>query len=570
MGNELGADDVPIYREFITEARGHLASAEAQLLIIEADPRNADAIDAIFRCFHTIKGVAGFLNLTQIGALAHSAENLLNAVRGGRRALDAVDADVVLLSIDQMQQFIEAIAVAVDRGGPLPGLSDVSGLLARLDQCAKAVPAQETQPREEPKVAPASAAAPAAGKGKAIPPAASSEGTINVSTERLDALINVVGELVIAHSMVNRDVAPIAAGNQRLGRNMTHLGKIARQLQELSMSMRMVPIHGVFQKMGRLTRDLSRKAGKLVELTTSGGETELDRSLVEAIGDPLLHMVRNAIDHAIEPSPDRVAAGKPPAGQVRLEAWQQAGYIAIRITDDGRGLDKVNILRKAVEQGLVRPEETLSEQEIFRLIFRAGLSTHDGVTEISGRGVGMDVVMRNVERLRGRIEIESVAGQGTTFTVRLPLTLAVIDGLVVSVGDHRYIVPLTNIDTSCKATAGQISTVQGRAEMCRVRDELVPLFRLHRLFGIAGAVEDPYAGLIVVVEDGARKCCLLVDAIVDQQQVVIKGLGDGLSAVPGVSGGAILGDGSVSLILDVPGIIDLARSRPRLVTTAAA
>ncbi|MFI5379156.1 MAG: chemotaxis protein CheA, partial [Tepidisphaerales bacterium] len=307
-----------------------------------------------------------------------------------------------------------------------------------------------------------------------------------------------------------------------------------------------------------LVRDLARKACKEIEFVMTGGETELDRNVVEAIGDPLVHMVRNSVDHGIEPPDVREKAGKPRAGRVELKAFHQGGSIVIQISDDGRGLNKQKLLKKAVENGIVKEGQELTEQEIFALIFHAGLSTAEKVTDVSGRGVGMDVVRRNIEALRGRIDIVSAEGHGSTFTIKLPLTLAVIDGLVIKVGRERYILPLTSIEQSIRPTAQQISTLQGRGEMCMVRGSLLPLFRLHRLFEVQPRHENPADALVVIVQDNHRRCCLLVDEIIGQQQVVIKSLGEVVGRIKGVSGGAILGDGSISLILDVPGLINAA------------
>ncbi|MGC3957491.1 MAG: chemotaxis protein CheA [Verrucomicrobiota bacterium] len=473
-----------------------------------------------------------------------------------------------------MKQLVAELSKAVDQGMGLAAQAGLDALLKRLHDCA-AGNASQAQPAAAPSNAESPAtpavATPSPSKSHAAPAAnqpgsatdssraaSSAEATVKVSTDRLDSLINMVGELVIAQAMVKQDSASLAAGNHRLARNMAQLGKITRELQELSMSMRMVPIHGVFQKMTRLVRDLNRKFCKEVDLVTSGDETELDRNVVEAISDPLVHMVRNAIDHGIETPEQRVAAGKPRKGKLMLRACHRAGNVVIEIADDGKGLPKDKILKKAREAGIVGENEELTESEIFKLIFHAGLSTAEKVTDVSGRGVGMDVVRKNIEALRGRIDIASIPGQGTTFTIRLPLTLAVIDGLIVNVGDHRYIVPLTSVDQSVQPKPEQISTVQQRGEMVMIRGRLLPLVRLYKLFGCKPRNEDPTKALVVIVQDNDRQCCLMVDDLVGQQQVVIKSLGESLGAVRGVSGGAILGDGNVSLILDVPGVIDLA------------
>ena len=548
----LSEADLPLVQEFLGEAGGHLEAAEAGLLQLEEDGTNADAISAVFRGFHTIKGVAGFLNLVQIGALAHAAESVLDLARKGTLRFDSAVADLILQSIDAMRKLIQFLAEIAKTGGTPAPLDGLNELLARLHDCAQGRQAEVPPPVQ------------AAGTGKA--PVAGEAGphqtvgasAIKVSTDRLDALINMVGELVIAQAMVNQDISGLAARDRRVSRNLSHLGKISRELQELSMSMRMVPIQGVFQKMARLVRDLARKSGKEIGFVTIGAETELDRNVVEAISDPLVHMVRNAADHGIELPEDRLKAGKPREGRLTLKAYHQSGNIVIEIADDGHGLNEAKLVRKAIEAGLVKQGQELSEQEIFQLIFHPGLSTAEKVTDVSGRGVGMDVVRRNVEVLRGGIEIASAEGRGSTFTIRLPLTLAVIDGLVVKVGPERLIIPITSIEQSIQAKKEQISTIQNRGEVCMVRDRLVPVLRLYRLFGVKPVHEDPATGLLVIVQSGTNRCCLLVDELLGQQQVVIKSLGPSLGHVKGIAGGAILGDGNVSLILDVPSLINLA------------
>ncbi len=388
--------------------------------------------------------------------------------------------------------------------------------------------------------------------------APSGDEKIKVSTARLDNLVNMVGELVVAQLMVSEEINTTRASEHNICRKIAHQSKIIRDLQQLSMLIRMVPIGGVFQKMARLVRDLSRKSGKEINFTTTGDETELDRTVVDKISDPLVHMLRNAIDHGIEPPEERTKIGKNSKGLIELQAYHEAGNIVIEITDDGKGLNKERILKKAVDKGIVSTEQELSKEEIYKLIFHPGLSTAQKVTSVSGRGVGMDVVKKSVESLHGRIDISSTPGKGCVFTIRMPLTLAIIDGQIISVGNNRYIIPINSIDRSLKPTNEQLSSVQGRGEMAMVQGNLMPIIRLYRLFGVVPDTEDPTESLLVVVEDEGNKCCLLVDELLGQQQVVIKNLGDGLGKVKGVSGGAIMGDGKVSLILDIPNLIELA------------
>jgi two-component system, chemotaxis family, sensor kinase CheA len=563
-------EDLVLAAEFIGEATGHMDSAEASLLAMEEEPGSQEHVNAVFRGFHTIKGVAGFLNFRQIGSLAHAAENLLDRARKGLAKLDSGNLDVVLSAVDMMRQLTADVDRAVKSDRVLPAKAGLEamlrGLAAAAGEGAAAVSTASAPAAAVPaKAPPAQAAAPTQAKAVDAAQTAATDTTVKVSTERLDSLIDTVGELVIAQAMVSQDVlsagpAASAQGAQRLTRNMSHLGKITRSLQDLSMAMRMVPIHAVFQKMARLARDVARKAGKEIDFVQVGGDTELDRNVVEAVSDPLVHMVRNAIDHGIEPPEQREKAGKPRTGRVQLKASHHSGNVVIEITDDGRGLSKSKILAKAVSCGIVKEGQEMSDEETFHLIFHAGLSTAEKITDISGRGVGMDVARKNVEALRGRIDISSQEGHGSLFTIRLPLTLAVIDGLVVKVGAQRYIIPITSIEQSLRPRADQLSTVQNKGEFCLIRERILPLVRLNRLFSIPGAAQDPTQALVVIVCADQRCCCLLVDELLGQQQVVIKSLGERFGRVPGISGGAILGDGNVSLIVDVSGLVNLAKT----------
>jgi two-component system chemotaxis sensor kinase CheA len=563
----INEGDAALALEFVGEAISHLEAAEISLLKIEEEPGDQNEVNAVFRAFHTIKGVAGFLGLKQIGALAHAAETLLDLARKGKLQLNGTILDVVLESRDVMGKMVGNVEIAA-KSFVAPALQGgLDSLLARLDAATHGgvIPVAVATPLIEETLATSATAQLAQRDVEAVHPAnapasniPTSEGVVKVTTSRLDALIDAVGELVIGQAMVTQDLGTVANGNQRLARNLSHLGKITRGLQELSMSMRMVPIAAVFQKMARLSRDVSRKAGKEIDFIQQGGETELDRNVVDAISDPLMHMVRNSIDHGVETPEDREKAGKPRAGRVVLKACHQAGNIVVEITDDGKGLNQERIVQKAIAAGIVKEGQELSEQQIFQLIFHPGLSTAEKITDISGRGVGMDVVKKNVEALRGRIEIASTPGKGSVFTVRLPLTLAVIDGLIVRVGTQRYILPILSIEQSIRPSEIQLSTVQGKGELCLVRDRLIPIVRLHELFHVTPKTTNPTEALVVIVQEGPDRCCLLVDELIGQQQVVIKAVGKEIGDLPGIAGCAILGDGNVSLILDVGGIIHSA------------
>jgi len=560
-------EDAPLVLDFITEANEHIETAESALLEIENEPDNGELVNKVFRSFHTIKGMAGFLNLTEIGSLAHSSENLLDLARKGQLVLAGDISDVVFESVDMLKAMLAGLQESLEGGRPVPSQTGLSSMLEALKDASEGktpapslntAKARENDKKLDEIVEDKTEAKKSTDTGGTATRA--TEEKIKVATTRLDNLINMTGELVIAQLMVAEEIKSTQSFDHELVRKVAHQGKIVRELQELSMSMRMVPIQGVFQKMTRLARDLSRKAGKKVDFVTMGEETELDRTVVDKVADPLIHMVRNSLDHGIESGEDRLKAGKNETGHVELRAFHQAGNIVIEIEDDGKGLDKARILKKAIDNGVVDPSQDLSDEDVFKLIFHPGLSTAEKITSVSGRGVGMDVVKKNIEALRGKIEISSTKGKGTIFTIRLPLTLAIIDGQVVCIGEHRYIVPINSIVRSLRPKPEQISSVQGRGEVVLERGELIPLVRLYQLLGAVPATEDPTEALVVVVEEDGKKCCLLVDDLLAQQQVVIKSLGEALGRVRGVSGGAIMGDGKVCLILDIPGLVGLAQA----------
>lgn len=382
--------------------------------------------------------------------------------------------------------------------------------------------------------------------------------TVKVETLKLDGLIDLVGELVIAQSLINSNDAISSLKEQKISKDLAHVSRITSELQRNAMSLRMVQIHQTFQKMNRLVRDLSHKFDKDVKFETIGGDTEIDRNMVESIYDPLVHLMRNALDHGLEPPAERRAAGKSPQGVLRLKAYHQGGNVVIELSDDGRGLNKDKVLRKALEQGLIGPGEVLTEAAVHALVFTPGFSTAEKVSEVSGRGVGMDVVKKSIEKLRGKVDFASTPGRGSTMTIRLPLTLAIIDGMIVRVGEHRYILPTISILESFRPPRADYFTVKNQGEMIRVRERLVPLVRLDRIVGARGALANPDEALVVVVENEGEPRCLLVDEVLGKQEVVIKSLGERLKYVRALAGGTILGDGRVGLILDVAGLFEVS------------
>lgn len=612
--------DTELLGDFITECREYIEGAEAALLALETDPDDMESVNTVFRAFHTIKGTSAFLGLNVIGELAHHAESLLSRVRD--RTLRCVGgyADLALRSVDMLKDLMQALqdALGGESTAPPEGFADLLRLLANPEAAGVSEEIVVTPPprlgdilvargkvsRED--VEDAAVLPPRLGdilvaQGKVsredIEDAAALQGmvplgltltrassatltdvaqalrtqrhmvkgeqaiesSVRVRTDRLDRLIDMIGELVIAHSIVAQDDIVLHSGHHEFLKKITHAGKIVRELQDLSMSMRMVPFKATFQKMVRVVRDVAQKSRKVVDFITNGEETEIDRNMVDIIGDPLVHMVRNAVDHGIEPPAERERQGKPPTGTVRLSAYHAGGHVVVELQDDGKGLSRERIVDKAIASGLIESDKGLSDNDIFNLIFEPGFSTAEQITDVSGRGVGLDVVKRSVEALKGRIDIVSEVGQGTTFVIHLPLTLAITDGMLVRVGSERYIIPTIDIYKSFRPGAEALSTVAGRGELVMLRDEIVPLFRLHRLFNVTGALEEPTCGLLVVVNDGERHCALLVDELLGQQQVVAKSLGPSLGHVLGIAGAAILGDGRVGLILDPAGLVTLAR-----------
>jgi len=395
----------------------------------------------------------------------------------------------------------------------------------------------------------------AASKQTAAPAVGS--GIVRVDTVKLDGLIDLVGELVIAQSMVVQNPELKAITSAHLSRCLGQLRGITSDLQRTAMSLRMVPIRNTFQKMSRLVRDLALQQGKEIVLTLEGEDTELDRNIVEELSDPLVHMIRNSADHGIEMPEVRVAAGKPPAGTITLRAFHQGGFIVIQIEDDGRGLNAAKIRKKAIERGIIKADENLDEREVFDLIFAAGFSTAEKVTDLSGRGVGMDVVRRNIEKMRGKIEISSIDGEGTTFTLYVPLTLAIIEGLLVGIGEERYVIPTLSVRESFRPLPGMVTQVQGRGEVVSVRGRLTPILRLGRHLNTPHTALDATQGIIVVVEAGQDSRCLLVDQLIGKQEVVIKSLGEMFRHQTEFAGAAILGDGRVGLILDINALVKL-------------
>lgn len=563
--------------EFHQEALEHLDSIEAALLELEGDPENRDAISSVFRSFHTIKGVAGFLDLTPIRVLAHEVETLLDKVRSGHQELDERVVNLILESRDRLQLFMNQVHEGLDNGNQPETVIPVSDLIERthaiMDTGETESPGQmESVPEsgsgesfdfdasssaslDEDRAADGGQGPAADALRKRTPTGSkASAASIRMNTEKLDSIIDAVGELVIVESQLRDSILSLGSISSRIERNLSQLGRITSDLQRSGLSLRMVSLKQLFQKMQRLARDLSIKSGKKVAFRVEGEDTEMDRTVVERIGDPLVHMIRNSMDHGIEGPEERTRLGKAPMGEVVLRAFYQGDNIVLELTDDGRGIDNEKVLKKAMERGLAQPGRTYSSEDIINFLFLPGFSTAAKVSDISGRGVGMDVVRSNVQKLRGRIEMTSVAGQGSRVRISLPLTMAIIDGLLIRVGEERYILPVMNVNMTLKPKENQIFQVQGRGTVINHRDQIVPLVHLGDFFGVPADASRAAEGVVVMIEADRQTYGLIVDEILHKQEVVVKHLGGNNLHPPGVSGGAILGDGTISLILDPSGL----------------
>jgi two-component system chemotaxis sensor kinase CheA len=584
--------DPELIADFIVESHEHLVASEAMALALEKDPENLESINALFRAFHSIKGLAAFLEFDRVYRFSHEVETLLDYARNRELVVTPAIIDILLAAADFLSQCLDAIQAGKLAAVPPTEQPLVERIRKTIEQCAKpaadsaieiqpasqpetaqaktvievARPVEETTPQEEvraanpapvdppkaqidPPEAQSQAKASADNSSEASKAQASGQYSIRVETSKLDYLMDMVGELVIAESLVRTEIEG-SQTNSMLLRNIAQLTQITGEVQRTTFRMRMIPIGQLLRRTARIVRDLSRKFAKPVEVEFEGEETEVDKTIAEELADPLMHIVRNALDHGIETAEDRAAAGKPPVAKICLSASHDGSQIVVEVSDDGKGLDREKILRKARERNLVTDAQ-LSDAEVVELIFKPGFSTADAVTTVSGRGVGMDVVRRQVEKLRGRVDVESKPGCGTKFTIRLPLTRAIIDGLVVKVGASRYVIPMGCVREIFRPAESAVSTVQSKGELVLLHDRLHPILRLHREFSIPTDIVHPWEAVLIVAESEGRRFCLMVDELIGKQEVVVKSLGQFLMSTRGVSGGTILGDGRVGLILDV-------------------
>ncbi|MBV8331902.1 MAG: chemotaxis protein CheA [Candidatus Eremiobacteraeota bacterium] len=624
---------------FRDEAEELLQQIDADLLKLEecvnTGQTDPEMINSLFRALHTIKGSGGMLGFTDVQGLAHKLENLCDLLRKDRMPLSETVVDLLFHGRDlltdhvesavtgapppsgvaeytsRLDQFVaiyeETSHVIEGRTGPELKFEDAAGgaenkqvsgaevdafeaeVARLLAEAETGQPVAAPQPAPEPAAPPPAAEAPAveapaqpeaaaakpAAKGQDAQKRGSIHQTIRIDIERLDALLNLVGELVINRTRIS-DIANTlerlmndraTAGDSTMGASHAIVAPLAKDLadsaallarttneiQESIMKVRMVPIGQVFDRFPRLVRDVAKARGKEVQLLISGAETDLDKTIVDEVGEPLMHLLRNSVDHGIEPPDVRQQRGKGRAGTIRLNAYHEGNQIIIEVTDDGGGIDLDKVRARGIRQGLISSEDRLTDRELIELIFTPGFSTAEVISDVSGRGVGMDVVKKNITRLKGIFDVDSVSGQGTRFTIKLPLTLAIIQALLVRVVDELYAIPLDSVIESQRVEMPDVRTVHGH-EVITLRGQVVPLVRIADFFELGGA-RDPEKVMIVIVGLQGRQVGLVVDSFEGEQEIVIKPLSDVVGRIPGISGATILGNGSISLIIDVHSLV---------------
>ena len=579
-----------ILRDFLTEAKENLEKLDEEFIELEQDPQNTEILKSIFRTMHTLKGTAGFFGFKTLEGIAHFAEDILSKLRDGLVVADEEIIDMLLRAVDH----IKAIVAYLEEHKQEPVddtylefLVELSNFAEKIAKRAKGKEAPEEKakaekgpgeaPKEEEKSkeekeeppkekvegekkdeeerpSPPSPSVPERKREeapKAAPQVSLTETHIRVDVKLLDHLMNLAGELVLARNRLVQIAGEV--NDTELMRATQSLSLVTTEMQETIMKTRMQPIGTVFNKFPRIVRDLARSSGKKVNLHIEGADTELDRSIIEAIKDPLTHLVRNSIDHGIEMPDERVQVGKPSVGTLVLRAYHEGGQVIIEIEDDGRGIDVEKVKKKAIEKGLITPEEAerMSDREAIALIFRPGFSTAEKVTNISGRGVGMDVVKTNIERLGGSVEINSIKGAGTTVRVKIPLTLAIVPALIILSGGERYAIPQVNLKELVNIEKEEEIHRIGSSEFYRLRGEIIPLVRLSQILKNTNGGEERS---LVILSSGAMDFGLLVDEVRDSEEIVVKPLGRLLKGIPIYAGATIMGDGKVALILDVVGL----------------
>lgn len=577
-----------IIEEFMVETKEIVNALDANLVKLEREPDNLNLLNEIFRGAHTMKGAAGFLGFNELMKLTHKMEDILNKLRKAELTVTPEVMDILLESVDFVKATLQDITDKAQ------GRTDTSGIIGKLESLASgkapvaseaSKPVATTPAASESKPAeskhsqaddssPAQAnrimetqaqpqAQTAAVSAPQSAPAKKGDSTIRVDVDRLDNLVNMVGELVLGRNALMQTLNLIQRDHEgeksvdQLAQASAQVNFITTELHMAIMKMRMLPIGNVFNKFPRMVRDLSRDMKKQVDLIIEGEETELDKSVLEEISDPLMHLIRNSVDHGLEMPEERKAKGKPERGMVKLAAFQEGNNIVIEVIDDGRGMDIEAIKKKAIERNITTAEELpkLTDKEILSFIFLPGFSTAKKISDVSGRGVGMDVVRTNIEKLKGTIELFSEKDRGSKITIKLPLTLAIVQGLLVSCGDDVFAIPLTSVIETVVVTPQQLRYINNKP-VIKLRDTILPIVDMMSLL-FNGKKKERRQFNVVVVGLAEKKLGLVVDSLIGQEEVVIKSIGDYLGQVPGVAGATIMGDGRVRLIIDLASLFEL-------------
>jgi Chemotaxis protein histidine kinase and related kinases len=585
--------DPEFLNDFLVETKEHIENIEMSVLALETDPSNTELINSLFRSFHTIKGLAGFVNQDLVRRIAHQTETQLDKCRKGEAQVSKGFVDLVLASSDLLKKicenldlnheskFMQLVEQHLERmasGGNLsePGLENNGNQdyqAIKIDKIGEILIGQGLDPNavdellvkqadhpelklgqlavKEKKVDPQDVIQSLRIQEKASNILNSGNGYTRVSALKIDNLVDMIGELVIIQSQIEQDAVKRLGTNDSLVTNLLRMEKISKDIQNISMSLRMVSLKSTFQKISRIGRDTIAELGKNVNLEITGEETEIDRGVAERILDPLVHLVKNAISHGIENESERPAKGKSIQGQVKINAYSKRGNVYIEITDDGSGIDPEKVYQKAVEKKMLDPEKIYTNEEIIGVVFQPGFSTAEMVSNVSGRGVGLDVVKTEISKIGGKVEINNQPGQGCTFTLKIPINLAVINGTIIDILGSRYIIPTLYIKQIVKSEETQWVNISGNKVMIRLKDDVIPLIPLTKIFGAIDAAYDQNAELIILVEVEQKLKALPVRNVVDRREVVIKPLGTEFRDLDYVAGASILGDGTVALILDI-------------------
>lgn len=568
----MNNDDMQeLVQDFLVETNEIIENLDHDLVELESNQNDLELLNKIFRGAHTMKGSSSFLGFNKLAELTHHAEDILNKLRKGEMVVTREIMDTLLEFVDKTKQIISDIENGTDNTDCTSVIEDLKlasegKLTSKTKNTSAAQPAQAAQTAAAP--APKPQAAPKQEAPKVVHQATPVEQTIRVDVSRLDSLVNLVGELVLSRNMLSQIAGELENKfeNEYLVEQLlvatNSIGMNTTELQLAIMKTRMIAIGKVFNKFPRVVRDIARDTGKEIELIISGEETELDKQVIESIGDPLLHMIRNSCDHGVETPDVRLAKGKPRMGTVNLSAYHEGNHVVIEIKDDGAGMDPNKLKRKAIEKGVITVDEanSMDDKQAFALIFKPGFSTAEKITNISGRGVGMDVVRTNIEKLNGIITIDSKIDEGSTFYLKLPLTLAIIQALLVEVAGETFAIPLASVVETVRITNEEIHSFEGR-EVLKLRDRVLSLIRLDEAFALDELEQDEI--YVVVVALAEKQLGFIVDKLIGQEEIVIKSLGDYLGGNPGIAGATITGDGRVRLILDVAGVIEVAQNMPR-------